>query len=71
MLKNSIIKKLRKERGLTQSEAAKGIGISVKTLYRYEQGKVKRYNRETIAKIAQFYNLNLEDILEEYNYENE
>lgn len=65
MIKNLIIKKLRKERRLTQSKAAQGIGISVKTLYRYEQGKVKRCKRETIEKIARFYEVKVEDIWEE------
>lgn len=56
---------MRKERGLTQSEVAKRIGISVKTLYRYERGKVKRCERETIEKIARFYEVKVEDIWEE------
>lgn len=65
------IKKLRKEKGVTQAEAANEIGISIKTLYRYEHGRVKRYNHETVTKVAKFYGVSNLDIWKEINDEAE
>lgn len=66
-----ILRQLRKERGLTQSDVAKGAGISTKTIYRYEHGKVKRYYPSTIEKFAKYYKVEYSDIWKENNHEKE
>lgn len=63
------IKDIRRERGLTQCEAASEMHISIKTLYRYEKGKVKRPNPNTVEKIVLFYGLNSLYMYKEDNYE--
>lgn len=47
----SFIKRARKANGLTQNELAKKIGVSTKTLQRYEKGETFP-DTQTIAKIA-------------------
>jgi len=64
-----IIKKLRKEKGMTQLDEAKLIGVSIKTLYRYEQGLVKRYNPHTVNKFVEYYNVEISDIWKENDNE--
>jgi transcriptional regulator with XRE-family HTH domain len=46
------IRKKRDEKRFTRREVAKKAGISVMDLYRIETGKRKRFNIETIIKIA-------------------
>lgn len=65
---NNIIR-LRKEMGLTQQEMSKLIGLSVKTIYRYEKNLVKRYTKSTVTKLAMFFCVREEDIWEEKEYE--
>lgn len=64
-----IIRQLRKERGLKQIDVAKGAGITIKTIYRYEHGKVKRYYPVTIEKIANYYGVECSYIWKENNHE--
>ena len=49
------LKKLRKEKGVIQSVAASGSGLCIKTIYRYEHDRVKRYEMKTIDKLAEYY----------------
>ena len=57
--------RLRKEIGLTKQEMSKRIGLSVKTLYRYEKDLVKRYTESTVKKLTSFYDVDEFDIWEE------
>lgn len=54
---------------LTQQEAARRMKCSIKTIYRYEHGVVKRYNPSTMAKFAVFYNVDEFAIWKESNHE--
>lgn len=49
------IKQLRAERGLTQEEFAKKIGINRSAIAKYERGFVTNLKRETIIKIANYF----------------
>jgi len=46
------VRRLRKERGLTQPQLAKAAGFSVRTLQDVEAGKSERPQRETRLKLA-------------------
>lgn len=60
---------LRKEKGVKQSDAASGAGVSIKTIYRHEHSKVKRYEPKTIEKLADYYGVSISDILKNENVE--
>ena len=49
------LKELRMERGETKKVAAKGAGVSSRTLYSYERGRVKRPDKKTVQKLADYY----------------
>lgn len=51
------IKKLRTEKGLTQEELGVMIGVQKQAIYKYEQGLVVNLKRDTIAKLAQVFNV--------------
>ena len=57
------LKELRHSFGITQDELAKTIGISRVNYTRYENGKV-RPDYETIIKIADYYDVSLDDIFD-------
>lgn len=61
------LKELRKQRGETQEVVAKNAGITSRTLYNYEQGKVKRLDKDTIQKLADYFDVDILDIV----YEND
>lgn len=56
------LKKLRKELGISQEQFANDIGISVRTLQRYEN---QNYNSSIycIAKICKYFNVSIEELL--------
>lgn len=54
-----VLKKLRKERGMTQAEAAEALGISRSTFGMYEQGN-RQPDFETEEKIADLFNVSLD-----------
>ena len=57
---NEYIKKLRVEKGITQRELAKMIGLSVSMLQQYEYGHYQ-FKNEILLKIIDAFNMNLED----------
>lgn len=48
------LRSLRKERALTQTDAAKAVGISLKSYCRYESGE-REPDASTLARMADFY----------------
>ena len=52
-----ILKKLRIERGLTQEEVGKIIGVQKAAIQKYEKGDVKNLKRSAIRKLSEFYNV--------------
>lgn len=50
---------LRKERGLTQAEAAKGMGIPFSTYRRYEKNE-REPDASTLVQMADFYQVTLD-----------
>ena len=56
------IKRLRKERGLSQTQVAAGAAISITTLWMIEQGYEKKTSNETKKKLANFFKCNIKDI---------
>lgn len=50
---------LRKERKLTQEDAAKGLGISMKSYCRYEKNE-REPTASVLVQMAQFYNVSLD-----------
>ena len=53
-----LLKKLREEKGLTQSELGKELGISPSTVGMYEQGR-RKPDFETLEKIADIFNVDM------------
>ena len=49
------LKQLRINKGLTQSELAKSLGMTSRTLQNYEMGSCYPRKRETVQKIADFF----------------
>lgn len=49
------IKKLRTERGMTQEELGKLVGVKKAAVQKWESGAVKNLKRETIARLAEFF----------------
>lgn len=56
------MKAIRVNKGLTQEQAAKGIGISVETLANYEKG-ITYPDIPILKKIENFYNVSYNDII--------
>jgi len=56
------IRKYRKRAGISVKELASKIGVSMMSIYRYEQGK-RKPDVETAAKIADILNCSIEDLL--------
>lgn len=58
----SKLKKIRQERGISQEKCARDIGISVRTLQRYENGE---YNATiySLAQLSKYFNVSIEELL--------
>ena len=52
-----IIKKLRKQKGLTQQELGKLLGVQKSAIAKYENGRVSNLKKETISKLAEIFNV--------------
>lgn len=63
------IRRLRKERGITQMELAEAIGIARSTICMYETG-LREPNFETCEAIADYFNCRLSDIIDDYDQSN-
>ena len=61
-MKNQI-KNYRNYRGITQQECADAIGISVRTLQRYERGETQ--NLRAFSQIARYLDVSLTELLDE------
>ena len=55
MTTSEIIKKLRKERGLTQEQLGLIIGVQKSAIAKYESGRVENLKRSSIEKLAKFF----------------
>ena len=53
MKSNEIIKRQRKEKGLTQTDLGKLIGVSKATIQKYESGEIKNLKSDTIKKLSE------------------
>ena len=56
------IKKLRKKQNLSQEDLAKKAGITYSTLIKIESGLNKNPTLETITKLAEVFNVKLDDL---------
>ena len=57
MTTSEIIKKLRKERGLTQEQLGQIIGVQKSAIAKYESGRVENLKRSSIEKLAKFFDV--------------
>lgn len=55
----------RKEKQITQVELANKIGITREMLSKYENGHVKRFNYEIVAKISNVLEIDKDDVIKE------
>ncbi len=55
------IRKLRQSRGITQQQCADDLGISIRTLQRYEKGETE--NLTFFVKLADYLNVSLDTLL--------
>lgn len=62
-----LLKKLRKEKGLTQSELGKELGISPSTVGMYEQGR-RVPDVPILKKMSAFFNVSIDYLLENVNH---
>jgi transcriptional regulator with XRE-family HTH domain len=62
-----LLKKLREEKGLTQSELGKELGISPSTVGMYEQGR-RVPDVPTLKKMSAFFNVSIDYLLENVNH---
>ena len=53
----SEIKRLRKERGYTQEELGKILGVQKSAIQKYEKGTIKNFKPETISKLCQAFDV--------------
>ena len=53
---NRIIKLLRKERGITQKQAAEDLGVSQALLSHYEKG-IRECGLDFVVRVADYYNV--------------
>ena len=51
------IKKLRKQKGITQSDLAQACGVSTSAVCRWESGKSKHFRIETLAQLAKIFDV--------------
>lgn len=61
---DNIIKKLRKQNGLTMRELAGKIGVSEGTISRWESGEIANMKRNHIATLAKVFNVPATDFLD-------
>lgn len=54
---------LRISRGETKETVAKGTGITSRTLFNYESGRIKRPNENTVQKLADYYGVEISVLL--------
>ena len=59
---NRIIKLLRKERGITQKQAAEDLGVSQALLSHYEKG-IRECGLDFVVKVADYYNVSCDYLL--------
>lgn len=57
MKMSEIIRLLRTEKGLTQEELGKVIGVQKSAIRKYESGLVENMKRSSIVKLANFFNV--------------
>lgn len=57
MKMSEIIKELRTQRGLTQEELGKIIGVQKSAIRKYESGLVENMKRSSIVKLANYFNV--------------
>lgn len=55
------IKAYRRKLGITQTELASDLGVSLKTIHNYENSTV-RIPREKVKKLAEIFNVTIEDL---------
>lgn len=65
---NEIIKKLRLQKGLTQEELGKIIGVQKSAIRKYESGLVENMKRSSIVKLANYFEVSPAYLL---GYEND
>ena len=59
---NRIIKLLRKERGITQKQAAEDLGVSQALLSHYEKG-IRECGLDFVVRVADYYNVSCDYLL--------
>lgn len=57
------IKKLRKEKGLTQQQLGELLGVQKSAIAKYENNRVSNLKRETISKLADIFNVSINYLL--------
>ncbi len=62
------VRNLRKDRKLTQKEAATAIGVTVRTWQNYEMGVCMPRTEKTVRRIADFFKVRLSDLLSPEDY---
>lgn len=55
------IKRIREERGISQQKCADDLGISIRTLQRYEKGETE--NLSCFIRLSEYFNVDLEELL--------
>lgn len=68
-IKKTLLQEARLKRGLNKAQVAKEIGIDRSAYHHIESGK-RRGRYETLLKLAEFFNLTIEDILLEFSEKN-
>lgn len=58
---NNGIKRIREEKGISQQKCAEELGISIRTLQRYEKGETE--NLTYFVRIAEYLDVSLEELL--------
>ncbi|MBE7011165.1 MAG: helix-turn-helix transcriptional regulator [Ruminococcaceae bacterium] len=58
-----ILKELRLERGLTQEEVGKIIGVQKAAIQKYEKGEVENMKQSSIKKLSKFYGVTTDYLL--------
>ncbi len=56
------IKELRRDRKISQQKCADDLGISIRSLQRYEKGETE--NLSYFIKLAEYFNVELDDLLD-------
>ena len=64
---NRIIKLLRKERGITQKQAAEDLGVSQALLSHYEKG-IRECGLDFVVKVADYYNVSCDYLPVSYTH---